>query len=151
MFNIGPSTGMMRKFLPQQPGGDMGGMPMPMPGGMGGDMPIDKFPGMPMPPQGSPRMPQIIDSAPSGGFFGRMMGGIQDMLPQIMAARQGGMGGGMPRRPMPESGGSARPQPMPGRMSPDRPGFWGKYNTIAQGLQGPAMEMLMGGNRRPQY
>lgn len=164
MFNLGPSQGMLQQLLARRQGGGMlppgmggeggltpgipinpggGGMeytpgPGTFPGGSG--MPtIDvgmgaKFPGMPPPSMGEPRMPQITEG-PVPTFPGSPnMGGSRP--PMQGGPMQGGMGRMM--------GG------MRDKMSTNRPGFWGKYNSIAQAAQGPAMNMLMGGNRRRQ-
>lgn len=144
MFNFGPSMEMMRKFLPQQ--GPPSGMPMPggmdapPPPDMGGGMPsidvgpFQKFPGMPPMGDGGmgPRMPRIID-----GPMPTFPGNPGPMQPPM----QGG-GDGPMRKPM--FGGMAN------KMSTDRPGFWGKFNTIAQGLQPMAMNMLRGNQPRRQ-
>lgn len=162
MFNIGPTAGMLQQLLARRggmPGGGGmagGGMPPgimpPMGGGdmmpapdMGGGMPtIDVGMGANIPGMGGdgirpggPRMPPIVDR-PMPTFPGG--GGSGPIQPPPM--QDGPMRKPMMRKPM---------QGMADKMSTQRPGFWGKYNTIAQGLQGPAMNMLLGNKQQRGY
>jgi|SRR5215510_7618284 len=126
MFDTGPSGNMMDRFmLPSLMKKRQLGAP-PMGGG--------GFPGMGMP-----------GGAPDAGMAGPAV------MPQI------DVGAGVMPPTFGPAGPSRNPQPLPkqlpspgmmDKLSTARPGFWGKYNTIAQGMQPMAMDMLMGGNTR---